>query len=79
MSQRVLYVDARAVGENEGGGWGDAFVDLQDTLGVVELGDESARVEHLRVEYDVDRAIHGIRESDLPDDFAEFLRTGNRP
>ncbi len=28
---------------------------------------------------DVDRITRAIRESDLPDDFAEFLETGGRP
>lgn len=34
-------------------------------------------VEHVRVEYDVERAARGIRESGLPDAFAEHLRTGS--
>jgi len=46
---------------------------------VVELGAGKTNVEYVRVDYDVERAMRGIRESDLPDDFAEFLRTGNRP
>jgi len=46
---------------------------------IMELSDGKVSVEHSRVEYDVERATRGIRESDLPDDFAEFLRTGNRP
>ncbi|HSW29336.1 MAG TPA: metallophosphoesterase family protein [Longimicrobiales bacterium] len=33
-------------------------------------------VEHVRVDYDLERAIRAIRESTLPDDFAEYLRTG---
>jgi hypothetical protein len=33
-------------------------------------------VELVRVEYDVKRAMDGIRASELPDDFAEILRTG---
>jgi predicted phosphodiesterase len=35
-------------------------------------------VELVRVEYDLERAMRGIRESDLPDEFAEYLRTGGR-
>lgn len=34
------------------------------------------RVEHVRVEYDVERAARGIEESGLPDAFAEQLRAG---
>ena len=37
---------------------------------------EGASVEFVRVEYDLGRALAGIRASDLPDDFAEYLRTG---
>jgi hypothetical protein len=32
-----------------------------------------------RVEYDVERAARAILESELPDDFAEYLETGGRP
>ena len=46
---------------------------------VVELGAGKVNVEHSRVDYDVERAMRGIGESELPDDFAEFLKTGNRP
>jgi hypothetical protein len=36
-------------------------------------------VEFVRVAYDLDRAAAAIRESDLPDDFAEYLATGGMP
>jgi predicted phosphodiesterase len=32
----------------------------------------------VRVEYDIERAMRAIRESDLPDEFGEYLRTGGR-
>ena len=38
----------------------------------------AVEVEFVRVEYDVERAMRAIRESDLPDDFAEHLRTGGK-
>ena len=34
------------------------------------------RIEFVRVAYDVDEAERGIRESELPDEFAGFLRSG---
>lgn len=34
-------------------------------------------VEHVRVEYDVERAARGIEESGLPDAFADHLRRGS--
>lgn len=37
------------------------------------------RVEVVRVEYDVERAAAAIRESELPDEFAEYLLTGGKP
>jgi hypothetical protein len=40
------------------------------------LADGSAEVEVLRVEYDVERAAKAILESDLPDGFAHYLRSG---
>ena len=48
--------------------------------GYVVLDVQPTRVsaEFVRVEYDVDAAARGIIESDLPDDFAEYLRTGGR-
>jgi hypothetical protein len=45
---------------------------------LLEAGTGAVRVEHVRVEYDVERAMRGIRESELPDDFAEYLRTGGQ-
>jgi hypothetical protein len=32
--------------------------------------------EIVRVEYDLDATMQGIRDSELPDEFAEYLRTG---
>ncbi len=31
---------------------------------------------HVRVEYNLERAVDGIRRSELPDEFADLLRTG---
>jgi hypothetical protein len=43
---------------------------------VLEVGDGEARAEHVRVEYDVDRTMRGIRDSGLSGEFADQLRTG---
>jgi predicted phosphodiesterase len=43
------------------------------TLDVTEGG---VAVEFVRVAYDVDRAVRAIAESDLPDDFGDYLRRG---
>jgi predicted phosphodiesterase len=68
----VFFVNTGTVGRPKDG-------DARAGYTVVELGAGKVNVEYKRVDYDIERAIRGIRESDLPDDFAEFLRTGNRP
>jgi predicted phosphodiesterase len=68
----IFFVNTGTVGRPKDG-------DARAGYSVVELGAGKVNVEYLRVDYDVERAMRGIRESDLPDDFAEFLRTGNRP
>jgi hypothetical protein len=39
--QQIIYVSASASGRNTGMSWPDAFVDVQDALGVAEAGDEA--------------------------------------
>jgi predicted phosphodiesterase len=46
---------------------------------IVTMAEAGVEVEFARVEYDVERAVQGVRASDLPDDFAEYLLTGGRP
>jgi diadenosine tetraphosphatase ApaH/serine/threonine PP2A family protein phosphatase len=43
---------------------------------LVVMDGEAVAVEFVRVEYDVERAMAGVLASDLPDDLAEYLRTG---
>lgn len=45
---------------------------------LLTLGRDGWNVEHVRVAYDVERAARAIVESTLPDEFADFLRTGGR-
>ena len=42
----------------------------------VTLTDGAWGVDFVRVDYDLERAMRAIRESTLPDDFAEYLRVG---
>ena len=42
---------------------------------IVDVGTTVA-VQFVRVDYDVDAAARGILASDLPDEFATYLRTG---
>ena len=46
---------------------------------VVEAGGGPPMIEFVRVEYDLQAAEQAIRASDLPDDFADYLRTGGQP
>jgi hypothetical protein len=57
------------VGRPKDGEWRAGYVCL-------DVCDGSVNAEFILVDYDVDEAMRAIRESDLPDDFAEDLRTG---
>ena len=45
---------------------------------IVEVAEVGMRVEFVRVEYDIEQAARAIIASDLPDEFADFLRTGGK-
>ena len=45
---------------------------------LLEVAEAGMRVEFVRVEYDVEQAARAIIASELPDEFAEFLRTGGK-
>ena len=68
----IRYVNAGSVGRPKDG-------DPRAGYAIVTAGEEAFTAEHVRVEYDVERAAAGILESDLPDSFAEDLRTGGAP
>lgn len=67
----IHFVNTGTVGRPKDGDWRAGYV-------VLELGDGAMGVEFVRIEYDVERVMRGIRESDLPGEFAEMLRTGKR-
>jgi predicted phosphodiesterase len=66
------FVNTGSVGRPKDGDWRAGYA-------VLELLDGQVRLEFARVEYDVQEAMEAIRRSELPDDFAEYLRTGGRP
>jgi predicted phosphodiesterase len=68
----IHFVNTGSVGRPKDGDWRAGYV-------LLEVGGGSVGAEFIRVEYDLERAMQGIRQSDLPDDFAEYLRTGGRP
>jgi predicted phosphodiesterase len=68
----IHFVNTGSVGRPKDGDWRAGYV-------ILDVGGEAPRAEFARVEYDLDRAMEAIRRSDLPDDFAEYLRTGGKP
>lgn len=68
----VHFVNTGSLGRPKDGDWRAGYV-------LLDLGAAEPSVEFLRVEYDVEAAAAGVRAAGLPDDFAEFLRTGGRP
>jgi predicted phosphodiesterase len=67
----IHFVNTGSVGRPKDG-------DPRAGYAVVTLDGDRAAVEFVRVAYDVERAMEGVRASELPDDFAEFLRTGGK-
>lgn len=63
------FLNTGSVGRPKDGDWRAGYA-------LVRFGGEDAEVEFVRVGYDVERAAKAIVASDLPDDFAEQLRTG---
>jgi len=68
----VHFVNTGSVGRPRDGDWRAGYVRL-------ELGDGQPGVEHVRVPYDIETTVAGVRAAGLPGDFAEFLRTGGKP
>jgi predicted phosphodiesterase len=70
----IHFVNTGSVGRPKDGDWRAGYVLLQ--LGA---GESEVAVEVVRVAYDLERAMEGIRKSSLPDAFAEYLATGGKP
>ncbi len=68
----VHFVNAGSVGKPKDGDPRAGYV-------LVEVGEEINAVEFVRVKYDVERAAEGILRSELPNEFADQLRTGGTP
>jgi predicted phosphodiesterase len=67
----ILFVNTGSVGRPKDGDWRAGYV-------VLDVSDRGTEVEVIRVPYDIDRAADGILASDLPREFADYLRTGGR-
>lgn len=65
----VRFVNTGSVGRPRDGDPRSCYV-------VVSVGGDSVQPEFVRVAYDVEEAVRGIRASGLPEDFGEVLRSG---
>lgn len=68
----VHFVNTGSVGRPKDGDPRAGYVRL-------ELGAGAPRVEFVRVAYDVEATVAGVRAAGLPEEFAAFLTTGGRP
>ncbi len=68
----VHYVNTGSVGRPKDGDPRAGWV-------LLDVTDEGVSVDFKRVEYDVELAAAAVLASDLPHEFADFLRTGGKP
>jgi predicted phosphodiesterase len=69
----VHYVNTGSVGRPKDGDRRAGYV-------LIDVSAKYVRAEVIRVDYDVEKTASAILESDLPNDFAEYLKTGgSRP
>jgi predicted phosphodiesterase len=68
----VGFLNTGSVGKPKDGDWRAGYA-------LVEADEEIGRVEFVRVEYDLERAVEGILGSKLPDEFADQLKAGGTP
>ncbi len=68
----IHFVNTGSVGRPKDGDWRAGYA-------LLDVSGDTPEVEFVRVEYDVERTAKAIEQSDLPDGFAEYLRTGGKP
>jgi diadenosine tetraphosphatase ApaH/serine/threonine PP2A family protein phosphatase len=68
----VHFINAGSVGRPKDGDWRAGYVRL-------DAGAGEPSVELVRVAYDVEAAARGVVAAGLPEEFADFLRTGGKP
>ena len=71
-SSGVHFVNTGSVGRPKDGDWRAGYV-------LLDIGEGEPQVEFVRLEYDIQRTIAGVRAADLPEDLVEFLMTGGNP
>jgi predicted phosphodiesterase len=67
----IHFINTGSVGRPKDGDWRAGYVRLT-------LGDGDAQVEFVRVAYDIEATLAGLRVAQLPEDFAAFLRSGGK-
>ena len=68
----IHFINTGSVGRPKDGNWHAGYVRLT-------FADTEPQVEIVRVPYDVEGAAQGVLAAGLPEEFAEFLRTGGAP
>jgi diadenosine tetraphosphatase ApaH/serine/threonine PP2A family protein phosphatase len=68
----VHFLNTGSVGRPKDGHWRAGYV-------LLVIGEGEPRPEFIRVDYNIERAMAAIQESELPDEFADELRTGGVP
>lgn len=67
----IHFVNTGSVGRPKDGDWRAGYA-------ILDIGDGGVSPEFIRVEYDVEAAMRAIRASELPHEFADYLRTGGK-
>jgi len=65
----IQFINTGSVSRPKDGDWRACYV-------LLSIDAASARIEFVRVPYDVEEVARAIRESDLPDEFADVLKSG---
>ena len=67
----IHFINTGSVGRPKDGDWRAGYV-------LLDVDEAGVKVEFARVEYDLEATMQGIRGSELPDEFAEYLKTGGK-
>lgn len=65
----ITFVNTGSVGRPKDGDWRAGYV-------MLNVDGDRVAVEGIRIEYDIERTMKAIRDSDLPRDFAPYLQSG---
>jgi predicted phosphodiesterase len=65
---KTLFINTGSVGRPDDG-------DPRATAAIMEIG-QSVKVNHLKIEYDINKAIEAIRQRNLPENFTRMIHQG---